>query len=308
MDESRIVSKDQYRGCLLGLAFGDALGAKFEGGILERSLWALIGKSQGRMKYTDDTQMSLDIINSILSCEKVDQDHLARQFAQNYRWSRGYGPGAGKLLKAINKGADWRIANKKQFKDGSYGNGAAMRSPVLPLFYNDSNVLLKAVHKASEITHAHPSGIEGAKLVALTVFYGLRKMEPDKVTSELINVAQEVVFKQKLLHLQDIIKTQQTLSSKESIKVFGNSVAAENSSVTAIFTAFQFINQPYIQMVDFICKCGGDTDTIAAMAGAIWGAYNGFENMKDLHLELLETGESIITLADQVYNFGKVNE
>ena len=58
-----MTSLDLFQGCLLGLSLGDALGAPYEGGVLERLLWRLIGKtSQGEMRWTDDTQMTIDKI------------------------------------------------------------------------------------------------------------------------------------------------------------------------------------------------------------------------------------------------------
>src|SRR5688572_396147 len=127
---------DQFQGCLLGLALGDALGAPLEGGILERLLWRAIGVSRkGEMRWTDDTQMSVDLVESFLAQGRVNPDDLARRFAKSYRWSRGYGPGAAKVLKRIARGTDWRKANRSVYRDGSYGNGAAMRAPILGLIH-----------------------------------------------------------------------------------------------------------------------------------------------------------------------------
>ena len=103
---------ERFEGCLLRLALGDALGAPYEGGPIERLLWRLIGTTkQGEMRWTDDTQMALDVAESLVAKGVVDADDLARRFASSYRWSRGYGPGAAKLLKRIARGADWRQAN-----------------------------------------------------------------------------------------------------------------------------------------------------------------------------------------------------
>ena len=53
---------ERYRGCLVGLAMGDALGAPYEGGVLERAVWRLLGRTRaGELRWTDDTQMSLDL-------------------------------------------------------------------------------------------------------------------------------------------------------------------------------------------------------------------------------------------------------
>ena len=300
--KTKAITIDQFKGYLLGLAFADALGARFEGGYVERALWALIGKTNGRMRFTDDTQMSLDVAQSVLDCGEIEQNHLATQFAMSYRWFRGYGPGAASLLKRIKSGAAWQEVNCSKFSDGSYGNGAAMRVPVLALFYRDNlEQLLNAVHLASEITHAHPLAIEGAQLVSLSVWYALHHKQPNFIIDELLKVPKENIFRKKLLKLKDITFNNRLITHKESKNLFGNGIEAENSCVTAIMTAFQFINKPYLTMVDFVCKCGGDTDTIAAMAGAIWGAYNGFESIEGVNVEQLELGEKIEDLAVQIF-------
>jgi len=170
-----MINQEMYSGCFYGLALGDALCAPYEGGFLERSLWKLLGKTKdGESRFTDDTQMSLDVAHSLLEQGKIDQQHLASKFASSYRWSRGYGPGAAKMLKKIKKGKTWNEVNRSVFSQGSYGNGAAMRAPIVALyFYDNREEMLSAVQKVSEITHCHPLAIEGAKLIALAVTYSL---------------------------------------------------------------------------------------------------------------------------------------
>jgi len=129
------VTADQFSGCLLGLATGDTLGAPYEGGPLERLVWRMIGRtSEGRLRWTDDTQMALDLATSLLEEDGVQPDAIAKRFASSYLWSRGYGPGAARVLKRIRRGERWEAASKAVYAEGSYGNGAAMRAPVLALF------------------------------------------------------------------------------------------------------------------------------------------------------------------------------
>ena len=101
--------------------------------------------------------MSIDLANSSIEDGEINQQHLAIKFANSYRWSRGYGPSASKLLKKIKKGVGWQDVNRARFKDGSYGNGAAMRAPIISMCYPGSlDALQDSVVKTSEITHAHP--------------------------------------------------------------------------------------------------------------------------------------------------------
>jgi poly(ADP-ribose) glycohydrolase ARH3 len=85
-----ISASDKFAGSMLGLALGDACGAPFEGGPVERIVWRLIGKtSGGRRRWTDDTQMSLDVADSLIAHGRLDVDDLATRFAGSYRWSLG---------------------------------------------------------------------------------------------------------------------------------------------------------------------------------------------------------------------------
>ncbi len=167
MDETDSL-RVRFEGALLGLAVGDAFCAPYEGGPLERLAWALIGRTKDhKRRWTDDTQMALDLVTSLLACGRLDQDDVARRFAASYRWSRGYGPAAAKMLKRIRRGMPWQTANRSVYSAGSYGNGAAMRSPVIGLLlYRDPRSIDAVASQAAEVTHAHPLAIDGAKLIA----------------------------------------------------------------------------------------------------------------------------------------------
>jgi poly(ADP-ribose) glycohydrolase ARH3 len=88
------VNIDRFEGCLLGLALGDALGARHEGGVAERFLWSLIGSTRGgRMRWTDDTQMSVDIAESLLAKGGLDARSGVAVRAQ-LPMDSGFGPSA----------------------------------------------------------------------------------------------------------------------------------------------------------------------------------------------------------------------
>ena len=97
----------------------------------------------------------------------------------SYRWSRGYGPGTVRLLKKIRKGAKWSDVNCSVYPQGSYGNGAAMRVPVISIFfYNNKDQFVNAVYASTEVTHAHPLAKEGAGLIASATRYALDSLDP----------------------------------------------------------------------------------------------------------------------------------
>ena len=180
-------NSDRALGVVLGLALGDAYGAPFEGRPLERVLWKIIGNTNGKKRWTDDTQMTIDVIESLLECGLIHQDNLAKRFAESYRWSRGYGPGAAKILQRIKKGEPWKKANISVFSEGSFGNGGAMRAPVIGLYYSKySDIeIVNAAKQCAEITHAHQLGLEGAGIIALATALSIRNIKSSELIERL---------------------------------------------------------------------------------------------------------------------------
>ena len=294
---------DQFRGCLLGLSLGDALGAPYEGGILEKLLWRAIGTTRdGMMRWTDDTQMTVDLIESYLAGGHFDSDDLAARFAKSYRWSRGYGPGTAKMLKRIAKGVDWRKANLSVYPDGSFGNGAAMRAPILGLiFASRMEDLTKAARLTATVTHAHPIGIEGAILLAAVTGLAARGCSQVEIFEQASASCNLEEFKSKLAAAQSWLESERSVSTADVASRLGRGIAAHDSCITAVYLALRFRNQPFLDMQRFIAKIGGDADTIGAMAGAIWGTINGAAGLPAEPLSKLEQRERLTSLADALH-------
>lgn len=289
---------------MLGLALGDAMGAPFEGGLPERTLWRLIGTTRsGEMRWTDDTQMSIDVAESLIAHGEVVADDMASRFAASYRWSRGYGPGAARMLKKIAKGRDWQVANKSVYPEGSYGNGGAMRAPVVALFYADRpGELPDAVKTATSITHAHPLGIEGAQLVARATLLSLSDMEPQEILSAMTLVSKQAAFAERIELAAKWLGAGKLPSSRKVSAELGNGIEATKSCITAIFVALSFACSPFEEMMDFVAKCGGDADTVGAMAGAIWGARRGQGELPAGLLASLEQRSRLVELSGALYS------
>ena len=298
-----VVSEDKFEGCMLGLALGDALGAPFEGGPLERLLWKLIGTTpSGEMRWTDDTQMSLDVAESLIAHQSVNPNDLARRFATSYHWSRGYGPGAAKLLKRIAKGQDWQLANKSVYREGSFGNGGAMRAPVLSLFYAlQPDELAHAVELTTSITHAHPLGLEGALLVAKAAALSLQDVEPLEILSVLASTSTHAPFAKRIAVASQWLSSSTLPKPSQVVSELGNGIQATTSCITAIFIALHFYQRPFADMLAFVAQCGGDVDTIGAMAGALWGARRGKRQLPADQLQKLEQQSRISALAKALY-------
>ncbi|GLS26532.1 ADP-ribosylglycohydrolase family protein [Marinibactrum halimedae] len=297
-----MINLDKYKGCFLGLAIGDALGAPYEGGPLERLLWKAIGKTRdGKLRYTDDTQMAIDLAESFLHNDAINQDHLAHTFSQSYQWSRGYGPSTSHLLRLIKKGKNWREVNKKKFKTGSFGNGAAMRAPILAMcFPSNTQALIDNVNKSAEITHAHPLGIEGAKLIALATQAAFQGLSSEAILKELHHQCQSTIYKDKITFCTEAVR-QSDIKLKEIKRKLGNGIAAPQSCVTAIYFSLKFRDQTFDSMLSQIFSLGGDVDTISSMACAIWGAFHGIKHINNSNITNIENSKKIITLAELLF-------
>ena len=297
-----MINPNKFSGCFLGLAIGDAYGAPFEGGPIERFLWKAIGKTKdGKLRYTDDTQMSIDLASSFIQNNGVNQEHLATVFAENYRWSRGYGPSAAWLLKKIRNGANWKDVNRVKFKNGSFGNGAAMRAPVLAMCLpDDIDKLNENIIKSSEITHAHPLAIEGAKLIALTTCAALHDWTTEAVLEALPTWCRLNEYQTRVTFCIESIQALDEVQTHVLKSRLGNGIAALQSTVTAVYFALKYRDQSYSSMLAKIYKLGGDTDTIGAMAGAIWGAFNGCDAIDQNTIKCVENSAKIVELSEQL--------
>jgi poly(ADP-ribose) glycohydrolase ARH3 len=298
-----VTPREQFAGCLLGLALGDALGAPYEGGPIERLAWRLIGRTRrGELRWTDDTQMSLDLAESLIARKTLDADDLARRFAASYRWSRGYGPGAAKLLKRIRRGVPWRDATRSVHRGGSFGNGGAMRAPVVGLFYAfKPEELVGATQASACITHVHPLGVEGAVLIAAAVSRALRSSDPEDVLQFAAGHCQEAAFQERLRVAGQWIHAGDAPDHREVVTRLGRGVPAAESCVAGLYLGLRFISRSFSELHDFVAACGGDADTIGAMSGAIWGAANGIGALPDAALEKLEQRQRLEELADALH-------
>jgi len=299
-----LITEEIYLGCVLGLALGDAIGAPFEGDPIGRCLWKLIGKTKsGRMRWTDDTQMTKNIGESLLSKNGIlDLDDLAMRFAVSYRWSRGYGPAAAKLLKKIRRGVPWQTANRLVYPQGSFGNGGAMRAPLVGLFFaSQKDKVITNAKAIAGITHAHPLGLEGAALIALSSYFSITRMTICDFMDELIKQSSLEPYTKRLNIAKKWLLSNEEIPPSIVKKELGNRMIASESCVTAIYLALRFRDKSFMEMIQFLIKIKGDVDTIAAMAGAIWGVHNGPTKLPENYLLVLEQREDLQEMAKQLY-------
>lgn len=296
-------TEDQYRGALVGLALGDALGAPHEGGPLERLLWRILGSTRaGLRRFTDDTQMSVDVALSLLSRGAVDQDDLAARFSRSYRWDRGYGPGTAKILKRVRAGRNWREASRSVHPGGSLGNGAAMRSPVVGLFFQPRpEELPVAARLVAEVTHAHPLGMEGAVLIAGATAAALECPDGLVLFDRTSRFSASAEFSTRLAQARSWLEADRPVTPRQVRSALGMGITAPLSCVSALYLAARFLRGSFEELLAFAADAGGDVDTVGAMASAIWGARNGLSKVSPHLVARVEEASTIGEVAGRLY-------
>jgi poly(ADP-ribose) glycohydrolase ARH3 len=173
-----------------------------------------------------------------------------------------------------------------------------MRAPVVGLYYAGSlESLAEAARLSASVTHSHPLAIEGAVLVATATALSALGRCPQDVLRGASSCCQSDPFIQRLELAAAWLRSGNESPVKEVKRQLGNGIAATESCVTAIYIALRFAERPFEEMLDFAVECGGDVDTIGAMAGAIWGAANGIAKLPVDKLAKLEQCERLKALA-----------
>jgi len=292
-DAGEITTQDRFRGCLLGLAVGDAVGAPFEG-LTGETIYRSFGPvdriiadlNDEVINYTDDTQMALGVAECLVEYGCIAADELAERFATNYEAGRGYGSGMQKILNAMVMGKEWKPLVESLFPGGSWGNGAAMRvAPVGLAFCHDPARVREEAARSARVTHLHPLGVDAAVILASAVSILLRQDSPfdsKAFYAELLESAETEEFQWQL-------RTAGRLEAQEMIS-FGSCLAAHRSVTTAI-TCFTAWPDSYEKTIGRAISMGDDTDTLAAIAGALSGAHLGIKAIPPNLLSRLENGK-----------------
>ncbi|MBC7347658.1 MAG: ADP-ribosylglycohydrolase family protein [Clostridia bacterium] len=290
----------KFRGCLVGLALGDALGAPFEGArAVARAEVFAAAERREVLRYTDDTHMAIGVAESLIACRGFNGRHMAETFVRNFErepW-RGYGPGPPRVFRRIKCGTPWDKAAQDVYPGGSFGNGAAMRAAPVGLFYHrDPEKLREVAYLSGQITHAHPLGKEGAALeayaAALATVFGPSGSSEDFLARLKAFVTEEV-YREKLDRVGHLLGTADAAAVAARL---GNGIEAFNSVPAAICC---FLRHPgsFEDAVVEAASLGGDADTIASMTGAISGAWLGIGGIPEEWAARLENRVYIEELA-----------
>jgi ADP-ribosylglycohydrolase len=270
---------------LRGLAVGDALGSCF---FAPENLAALEARQPPAdpWRWTDDTEMACSLVTVLARHGRVDQDALARSFAEHHDPVRDYGPGVVRMLRQVREeGAHWRrLAAESWEGRGSWGNGGAMRvAPLGAYFADDVGVAAEQAAASAMVTHTHPEGVAGA--IAVAVAAALAVAEPGlRGPGWLEAIAERTP--PGLVH--DGIRRAISLSSSRSslpdprsaAASLGNGreISAPDTVPFCLWAASKHLDD-YAAAFWATASAGGDVDTTCAIVGGIVAARGGVDGI-----------------------------
>lgn len=233
---------------ILGAIVGDIAGSRFEWHNLKSKEFELFTEA---CRPTDDSIMTLAIAKAILLWDHKELRDLSALAARSMReWGRQY-PNAGYGGSFIR----WLHARHCE-PYNSWGNGAAMR--VSPCAYAADTLeeALAIARAVTEVTHNHPEGIKGAQATTAAVFLSLHGKSKEDIRKHIQENYYPLAFTLDEIRDEYEFDVSCQGSVPQAIEAFLESASFEDAIRNAI-------------------SVGGDSDTIAAIAGGIAGAYYG---------------------------------
>ena len=247
---------------MLGAIIGDIVGSKYEFNNIKTMDFPLF--SEG-CRFTDDTVMTAAVCMGVLNGLN-DVRKTAKTVESYMVLYGGYYPEAG-----YGKRFDEWLHDRFRKPYGSYGNGSAMRVSSVAWLFESLEAVEKFAEATASVTHDHPEGIKGACAVAGATY--LARAGRDKQT---IKDYVERKYRYDISKTIDEIRPEYTYD-----------VSCQGSAPVAIIAALE--SESFEEAIRKAVSVGGDSDTIAAMAGAIAeGLYGIPEEIKNEALTYLD--------------------
>ncbi len=266
---------DRSRGCLLGLAVGDAVGTAVE--FAPRESFPPVTDMTGGGPFglpagawTDDTSMALCLAESLVECGGFDAADQMRRYVRWYR--EGYWSSTGRCF---DIGLATRAALARFEASGdplsgspdpwSAGNGCIMRLAPVPIRYHaDIDAAARHAEDSSRTTHAAPACLEASRLLAAQLVVALRGGSKDAV---LAGHGQSG-----FAHAGIAAVAAGAYRAKGVDEIRGSGYVVE--SLEAALWCFA-TTDTFRAAVLAAANLGDDADTTAAVVGQVAGAFYG---------------------------------
>jgi len=223
---------------MLGAIAGDIIGSIYEKKPLKTTEFPLFSDNS---TFTDDTVMTIAVAESLLFGESYETTF--KKWGNKYP-NAGYGSTFKKWLRGEISGAY-----------NSWGNGGAMR--VSPIGYLNLSLeeILKEAEKSASVTHNHPEGIKGAKAIAVSIHLALKGHSKEEIKDfNSATIGYDMNRTVEAIRPNYLFDVSSQGSVPESIICFLEAESVEDAIRKAV-------------------SLGGDSDTMASIAGAIAEAF-----------------------------------
>ncbi|MES2570831.1 MAG: ADP-ribosylglycohydrolase family protein [Verrucomicrobiota bacterium] len=279
---------DAIAGVLIGTAVGDALGLPMEGLSAGRQRRLFPGALRHRLlgrwgMISDDTEHTLMLAQALLA-HPNDAAAFQRCFAWKLRWwlvSLPAGVGFA-TLRAILK--LWIGIPPQKSGIFSAGNGPSMRSALLGVYFAESpEQRRRFVSASTRLTHCDPRAEVAALAVAETASWmAQRSNDAGDLLKLLQNLSQDPEWQGLVQRLHSSFDQKETVSefARTIGCLHGVSGYAFRTVPVAIYAALMHQND-FPAALTSVIACGGDTDTVAAITGALVGARLGVGAIPD---------------------------
>jgi ADP-ribosylglycohydrolase len=221
---------------MLGAVIGDIIGSRYEGKRHPKTSRFLLFNKNSR--FTDDTVLTCAVADVLMNGGSFEDK--IREYYRRYP-KVGYGS----AFKEWGNSDDMDAYN-------SYGNGSAMRVSPIGFFASSESMTMKLAEESAEVTHNHPEGIKGAQAIAAATYLAWQGQSK----KDIKDVVEGMGYR------TDIILTSEHL---------GFDCTCQETVPQAI-DAFLHSND-FESTIRAAIMMGGDSDTIAAMAGGIAHAF-----------------------------------
>ena len=301
-------TRERYRGCLLGLAAGDALGTtlEFKRPGTFKPLTDMVGGGPFHLapgQWTDDTSMALCLAESLIEKKGFDPVDQLERYVQ--WWRKGHMSSTGRRFDIGNAtvGALERFVRTREPYCGSTdpqaaGNGSIMRLAPVPMFFAGKPVeAIRMAADSSRTTHATPTAIDGCRYLAAVIVGALRGTGKEELLSELY-CSIEGYWKANPLAPEIHEVASGSFRRKEPPQIKGTGYVVR--SLEAALWAFHK-SGGFREGCLLAANLGDDADTTAAVYGQIAGAYYGESGIPKEWIEKLTMKEVIVSFADRLY-------
>ncbi|MCC3427537.1 MAG: ADP-ribosylglycohydrolase family protein [Microcoleus sp. PH2017_01_SCD_O_A] len=302
---------ERYRGSLIGLAVGDALGTTLEfcrPGTFE-PINDMIGGGPFRLQpgqWTDDTSMALCLAESLIEKKGFDPVH---QLETYLKWRRdGHLSSTGKCFDIGNtvQQALWHFQDTKKPYCGSTdswaaGNGSIMRLAPIPLFYakNPLEVIDKS-GESSRTTHGAATCVDACRYFGTLIAGAVNGVSKEVLLSErYCPIAEYWAAHPLVAEIDEIAAGSFKRRQPPEIKGTGYVVKSLEAALWAFYNSSSFAEGCLLAV-----NLGDDADTTGAVYGQLAGAFYGESAIPQKWLSQLAHSSLIASFAEQLLTVG----